>query len=278
MPEFSGIILFGGVFMVIDFHTHAFPVNIAERAISSLVAGSNNAYTPCSDGSSFGLVKNMEKFGVDLSVVQPVVTKPSQTKTVNLWAYQITGKYLISFGGIHPETDDYKRDIDLITTLHLPGIKLHPEYQGFELDDPKMMRIYDYAISRGLMLMFHAGNDPAFPPPVHSSPAKFAKIRRELGGGTIIAAHLGGLGQWAEVEEQLAGEDVYLDTSMGFKYYNRYRFLRIVKKHGADKILFGSDSPWSRADEELKIFRGLPLTAEEQELILSGNAKRMLKL
>ncbi len=278
MPEFSGIILFGGVFMVIDFHTHAFPVNIAQRAISSLVSGSNNAYTPCSDGSSMGLLENMEKFGVDLSVVQPVVTKPGQTKTVNLWAQQITGNHLISFGGIHPETDDYKRDIDFICGLQLPGIKLHPEYQSFDICDPKMMKIYDYAISRGLMLMFHAGNDPAFPPPVHSSPAKFAKIRKELGGGIIIAAHLGGLGQWEEVEEQLAGEDVYLDTSMGFKYYPHDRFLRIVKKHGADKILFGSDSPWSRADEELQIFRGLPLTAAEKELILSGNAKRLLKL
>ena len=182
------------------------------------------------------------------------------------------------FGGIHPETDDYKRDIDLITTLHLPGIKLHPEYQGFELDDPKMMRIYDYAISRGLMLMFHAGKDPAFPPPVHSSPAKFAKIRRELGGGTIIAAHLGGLGQWAEVEEQLAGEDVYLDTSMGFKYYSKEQFLKVVELHGADKILFGSDSPWSRADEEIVSLKNMPISDQEKEKILHLNAEKLLGL
>ncbi len=262
--------------MVIDFHTHAFPEAIAERAISSLVTGSNNTYTPCADGTSCGLLKNMDKFGIDLSVVQPVVTKPSQTKSVNLWAHQITGNRLRSFGGIHPKTDDYKRDIDFICDLGLPGIKLHPEYQQFELDDPDMMKIYDYALSRGLMLLFHAGFDPAFPPPIHSSPEKFAKIRRELGGGTIIAAHLGGLAQWDEVFEHLAGEDVYLDTSMGFKYYDHDLFLRIVKKHGADKILFGSDSPWSRADEELAALRALPLSEEEKELILSGNALRLL--
>ncbi len=264
--------------MVIDFHTHAFPDAIAERAIASLVAGCKDSYVPCSDGTSAGLVRNMDRFGVDISVVQPVVTKPSQTRSVNLWAKEISGERLISFGGLHPDTDDYKRDIDFICELGLPGIKLHPEYQFFELDDPKMMKIYDYAISRGLILMFHAGFDPAFPPPIHSSPKKFAEIRRTLGGGTIIAAHLGGLDQWDEVEEHLAGEEVYLDTSMGFKYYSHEQFLRIVKKHGADKILFGSDSPWSKADEELEIFRSLPLSEEEKELILCGNAKRLLKL
>ncbi len=264
--------------MVIDFHTHAFPDAIAERAIASLVAGCKDSYSPCSDGTAAGLIKNMDLFGVDISVVMPVVTRPAQTKTVNLWAKEISGEKLISFGGIHPNTDDYKRDIDFICELGLPGIKLHPEYQSFDPCDTKMMKIYDYAIGRDLMLLFHAGFDPAFPPPMHSSPKKFAKIRRELGGGTIIAAHLGGEQQWDEVLEELAGEEVYLDTSMGFKYYPHDLFLRIVKKHGADKILFASDSPWSRADEELEILRSLPLTEEEKELILCGNAKRLLGL
>ena len=131
--------------LVIDFHTHAFPDKIAERAIASLVSGCNGEYMPCSDGTVSGLVDNMDKFGVDISVVQPVITKPSQTQTLNLWAREITGERLISFGGIHPATDDYKRDIDFVCELGLPGIKLHPEYQQFEVDAPHMLKIYDYA-------------------------------------------------------------------------------------------------------------------------------------
>lgn len=264
--------------MVIDFHTHAFPEKIAKRAIQSLVAGCNGEYMPCSDGTVSGLVNNMDKFGVDVSVVQPVVTKPSQTFTLNNWAKETVCDKLISFGGIHPGTDDYKRDLDFICELGLPGIKLHPEYQQFYVDDPYMLKIYDYALSKGLIILFHAGYDPAYPPPIHSTPKQFAEVSKQMRGGIMVAAHLGGQRQWNEVEEYLVGTDMYMDTSMGMNYYPHDQFVRIVKNHGADKILFGSDSPWSRAGEEIEALNSLSLTQEEKDLILHKNAKRILKI
>ncbi|MBE6733432.1 MAG: amidohydrolase [Ruminococcaceae bacterium] len=264
--------------MVIDFHTHAFPDQIAERAIAGLVQKSGGMFPPCSNGTLGGLVSNMDDFGVDISVVQPVITKASQLKTLNEWAKGIEGQRIISFGGIYPHTDDYKRDIDFVVSLGLKGLKFHPEYQDFLLDDEKMLPIYDYALNKGLILLFHAGFDPAFEAPYRSNPKAFKNISKKLGGGTIIAAHLGGGRQWDEVLEHLCGTDVYLDTSMGFKYYGKEQFLKILKAHGADKILFGSDSPWSRADEEIEIFNSLPITDEEKEKILSGNAKRLLNI
>lgn len=264
--------------MIIDIHTHAFPDAIAERAIKSLIQGCNGEYMPCSNGTVSGLLDNMDKFHIDLSVVQPVVTKPSQTKTLNEWAQSIQCDKIISFGGIHPATDDYKRDVDFVCGLGLKGIKLHPEYQQFEIDDPKMLKIYDYILSKGLIILFHAGYDPAYPPPIHSSPKRFAEISREMQGGVMIAAHLGGQRQWDEVEEYLAGSNMYMDTSMGFNYYPHDRFLRIVEKHGADKILFGTDSPWSRGDEEIKTLNSLSLTDEQKELIFHKNAERILGL
>ena len=262
--------------MVIDFHTHAFPDAIAERAIDSLVKGCGGRYVPCSNGTVSGLLENMDAFGVDVSVIQPVITKPSQLETLNRWAKDIESERIISFGAVHPDTDDYKRDIDFICGLGFKGLKFHPEYQHFTLDDEKMLKIYDYAIQKGLILLFHAGFDPAFPPPYHSNPKMFADVYKKLGGGTIVAAHLGGQKQWDEVEEHICGTDIYIDTSMGFEYYSKEQFMRIVKSHGADKILFGSDSPWSKADYELECIRSLPLTDEERELILSGNARRLL--
>lgn len=262
--------------MVIDFHTHAFPDTLAQRAIASLVEACGRQYEPCSDGTLSGLISNMDKFGVDISVVQPVITKPSQLETLNRWAKDIESERIISFGAVHPDTDDYKRDIDFICSLGFKGLKFHPEYQHFTLDDDKMLKIYDYAIHKGLILLFHAGFDPAFPPPYHSNPKMFAEVYKKLGGGTIVAAHLGGQKQWDEVEEYICGTDIYIDTSMGFEYYSKEQFMRIVKSHGADKILFGSDSPWSKADYELECIRSLPLTDEERELILSGNARRLL--
>ena len=265
-------------YMVIDFHTHAFPDAIAPRAIASLVEGSKGIYPPCTDGTVKGLTENMDRFGVDLSVVQPVITKPSQLGSLNRWAQELQNERLISFGGFHPHTDDYKRDLKFLSDMGFRGIKLHPEYQHFTVNDPEMLKIYDYALSLGFILMFHAGFDPAFPPPFHSTPKMFAEISKELRGGMIVAAHMGGAQQLDDVERDLCGADVYLDTSMGFEHYTKDQFLRIVRAHGVNKILFGSDSPWSRASEEISAIRSLDLPDSEKELILHGNAERILGL
>lgn len=264
--------------MVIDFHTHAFPDSIAERAISSLLAASGNRFLPCTDGTLKNLCTNMDKFQVDISVVQPVITKATQLKSLNEWAKSIESDKIISFGGIYPHTENFKADIDFVVSLGLKGLKFHPEYQNFVLDDEKMLPIYDYALSKGLILLFHAGFDPAYEPPFRSNPKMFSNILKELKGGTIVAAHLGGAKQWDEVIDELAGEDIYLDTSMGFKYYTNEQFLKIVELHGADKILFGSDSPWSRADEEISILKNMPLTDAQKDKILYLNAKKLLGL
>lgn len=262
--------------MVIDFHTHAFPDAIAQKAIDGLVKSSGGLYPNCSDGTLGGLKRNMEGFGVDISVVQPVITKASQLKTLNEWAASICSKDIISFGAIYPHTDDYKADIDFVCSLGLKGLKFHVEYQSFSLDDPKMLKIYDYAFEKGLVILHHAGFDPAFPPPYRSSPKQFANIIKEMRGGVLVAAHLGGERQWDEVEEYMVGKNVYLDTSMGSNYYPKEQLVRIIKNHGSDKILFGSDSPWSRADEEIAFIRGLDISEEEKENILFKNAKRLL--
>ena len=262
--------------LVIDFHTHAFHDRIAEWVIESLMESSKDACEACSDGTVGGLLKKMDEFGVDISVIQPIVTTPKNAMLQNKWAKEITCERIISFGSFHPESEDYKKDIDFICELGLPGIKFHPEFQNFYIDDPKMFKMYDYALSKGLMLLFHAGYDPSFPPPIHSTPKQFAEISKEMKGGVIIAAHLGGHSQWDDVEKFLVGTNVYLDTSMGMEHYPHDQFLRIVKNHGADKILFGSDSPWTKADEEIEMLNSLPLSQEEKELILYKNAKRIL--
>lgn len=264
--------------MIIDFHTHIFPDSLAARALASLVASSGNIYPPVSDCTASGLLKNMDDWNIAVSVVLPVITKQSHFKATNEWARSICSDRLIAFGGIYPHTDDYKRDIDYVVELGLKGLKFHAEYQDFVLDDDRMLRIYDYALSKGLMLLHHAGFDPDFPPPFKSSPQQFAKIMKALQGGTIIAAHLGGHDQWDDVEEWLVGTDIYLDTSMGFEYFSTEQFLRIVKNHGADKIVFGSDSPWSHGGQEIERLRAMPLPEKEIAAILGENAKGLLRI
>jgi predicted TIM-barrel fold metal-dependent hydrolase len=262
--------------MIVDFHNHVFPDHIAERAMAELYEGAGGLYQPVHDGTLAGLLANMDDAGVDMAVVLPVITKPSQAKGVNEWAAGICSERIVSFGAVHPQSDDYRRDIDQVVGLGLKGLKFHAEYQGFVLDDPQMLRIYDYAFDHGLIVMHHGGYDPAFSSQPKTSPRQFLNVAQALPGGVLVAAHLGGHGQWDEVEALLAGSDVYLDTSMGFGYYPTELFMRIVERHGAGKLLFATDSPWSDVHAELAALGALPLAEEQRQAIVSGNALRLL--
>jgi uncharacterized protein len=262
--------------MLIDFHTHIFPDELAPKALATLLANIDNLYHPVTNATKDDLLAKMDAWGIDVSVVQPVITKQSQMEKTNLWAKSICSDRLVSFGGIFPHTDDYKRDIDFVADLGLKGLKFHAEYQNFSIDDKHMLKIYDYAMGKGLIILHHAGIDPGMPEPYKSSPKQFANIVDAMQGGVLVAAHLGGHAQWDDVEKYLMGKNIYLDTAMGFDYYSTEQFLRIVQAHGAEKILFASDSPWSNAKKEAETIRKLPLTAREIELILGLNAKRIL--
>jgi len=262
--------------MIIDFHTHVFPDELAPHAIKALTDGFDYVFTQVNDGTVSGLLKNMDEWNIDMSVIMPVVTKQSQLRKTNEWAVSVQSDRLISFGSIYPHTDDYKRDIDFVAGLGLKGLKFHAEFQDFNLDDEHMLRIYGYALEKGLLILHHAGFDPAYKPPFKSSPKQFAHIAREMRGGVIIAAHLGGHAQWEDVEKYMVGTGIYLDTSMGFEFFPRDLFLRVVEKHGADKLLFGSDAPWSSAQTEAAHLKSMPLPPDKIDAILAGNAKRIL--
>ena len=267
--------------MIIDFHTHIWPDALAGRAMEKLTNASDAYFNPVTDGTLKSLLSRMDEWHIDYSVIQPVVTKSSQIKTVNEFAHSINNdaelsKRFVSFGGLWPLSPDYKNDIDYIVSLGLKGIKLHPEYQLFEVDDPAMFKVYDYALSKDLILLFHAGADPAFSEPFKSSPEKFASVIDNLKGGKIVLAHMGGHLQYQRLEKNLVGKNVFLDTSMGFEYYPKDWFVQVVKNHGSDKILFASDSPWSNAKHEYESINELPLSQDEKDNILYKNACKLL--
>ncbi len=262
--------------MIIDFHTHIFPDALAPRAYASLTANAKGLYTPSHDLTKDGLLAFMEKSGVDKSVVLPVLTKREQVYKTNEWACSLRSDKIIPFGGIYP-SEHYKEDIDFVCSLGLKGIKLHAEYQHFICDDTEMLRVYDYAFSKGLIIVQHAGFDPIGGDVLNTSPVRFANVAKEMRGGIMVCAHLGGQSQWADVEKYLAGSNLYLDTSMGTEYYGKEQFARILAKHGADKILFGSDSPWSDAGKEIANLKTV-LSRDEQEKIFHSNAERILGL
>ncbi len=265
--------------MIIDFHTHIFPDKIAARTIEALEAKAG--LTASTDGTLNGLISSMENAGVDMSVILPVVTKPGQFETVNTYAAWVNENYsekLLSFGGIHPDTEDYKKELDRIKELGLKGIKIHPDYQGVMIDDARYMNIIEYADSLDLIILTHAGIDVGLPDPVHCPPDKMRKVMDKLHPKKMVVAHYGGWNQWEEVYEYLAGENLYLDTAFTFDYIKGDMFYKILEKHGTDKVLFATDCPWGYQKKDVESLKKLNLTAEVKESIFYTNAKKLLEL
>ena len=265
--------------MVIDFHTHIFPDTIAAKTISSL--GSLAGVKAATDGTLKGLLASMENTGVDMSVIMPVATKPAQFEHINSFAQSVNEQYrgkLLSFGGIHPDCEDYKGKLRQIKEMGLPGIKLHPDYQGVMIDDIRYMNIIEYASELDLIILTHAGIDIGMPEPVHCPPDRMRKVLDQIKPAKMVLAHYGGWKQWEEVYEYLAGENVYFDTAFTFDYISQEMFLKILKKHDPKKILFATDSPWSDAAKGIQAMKNLPVAEAVIEDILSGNAKRLLGL
>lgn len=266
--------------MVVDFHTHIFPEKIAARTIEKLEHIADvKAFT---DGREQSLVASMEGAFIDLSVVLPVVTRPEQFDTVNHFAARLNEKYqdkkkrLLSFGGIHPDTSDFRKELRIIKDLGLLGIKLHPDYQDTYMDDLKYMRILDYASELGLISVVHAGIDIGFPEHVRCTPKRIRKVLDEVAPKKMVLAHYGSFGLWQETEELLAGEDVYFDTAYTFGFIEDSVFLKILKKHGADRILFATDSPWSGQKESLAHLGTLGLDKKDFDKIMGQNAEKLL--
>ena len=268
--------------MLIDFHTHVFPDKIAYRAIKKLEDGiietqGSLVLAPKTDGTLSALLSSMDKYGVDLSVVMPIATSPSQHTTINSFAKEITdNKRIISFGSIHPMQEDWEESLDHIAKIGLCGIKMHPEFQDFYVDEPVICDIVKKCESLNLYILFHSGADLGYHPPVHCTPQRLRNVLDKTACKNIIAAHFGGFMMWNDVDKYLIGTSVMMDTSMTSGYLDRAQFKEMLRKHGAAKILFGSDSPWQSPKESLDFLMSLNLSDEENELIMHKNAEKLL--
>ena len=260
--------------MLIDFHTHCFPDRLAPRAMEKL-SFAGGGLLPYTDGTAGDLRRSMSEHGVDASVVLHIATNARQQKSVNDFAAAINGPDLICFGSVFPDSPDALDELDRIAALGLRGVKLHPDYQGFSADDPKYKPLYRKISSLGLITLFHAGHDIGFPPPYGGTPEKLARALSWF-DSPVIAAHWGGAGMSEEVLHHLCGREIYFDTSFGYSQMPKYYAAKICECHGADKLLFGTDTPWHTPAMELRLLRSLGLSEEEMAKITHVNAQKLL--
>lgn len=270
--------------MVIDFHSHIFPDKIAEKAIPRLASIAKR--TPSMNGTIDGLKGSMEKSGVDLSIVLPIVTTPHQFDSILRFASFINetcadgpGPKLFSLASVHPLSDDYKSQLQLIHREGFKGIKVQPNYQGVYFDDIHYMRVIDAASEQGLFVITHTGQDPYTPDEEFCTQDMICHVLDEVQPPQLILAHMGNKDYYDETEKKLCGRPVYFDTAFSVMDMSEEQFVRMVKLHGADKILFGTDTPWTYQKDCIeKINSMTALTEQEKQLIFSENARKILNI
>ena len=264
---------------VIDFHTHVFPDDLAARALPGLAAKAKvrTRY----DGTVQGLLASMRKYGVHRSVLQPVATKLEQVDSINRWSLELRRQpELIPFGALYPlcSREQLEAQIHFLTAHQFPGIKLHPDYQQFHPDDDRLEPLYRALQDAGLIILFHAGVDLGCPPPTMGGPQRLAQVLAGFPNLKIVAAHMGGFRMWDEVERELMGKRIWLDTSFCAEECPPGRMREIMQAHGLEKILFGSDGPWGDQGEQKQYLEQLGLAPGELQGVLGGNARRLLKI
>ena len=259
-----------------DFHTHAFTDELAERAVAGLAKTSG--IKPATDGTLSGLRRKLSENGIDRAMLLPVATKPSQQETINNWVASVMGNGLYCCGTVHPAARNAVEEVARIRDLGLCGVKFHSEYQEFCPDEERMFPIYEKIAELGLIAVFHGGWDPYSEGRIRATPQSFAAVAGTFPKLKIVAAHLGGMKLWKDIEKYTAGryENLWFDISVISRYIDDDQLLRIIRKQGAERVLFGSDCPWDDPANEIAMVERLPLTNEEKELIFYKNAEKLL--
>lgn len=261
---------------IIDVHTHVFPEKIAMKAVANV--GNYYSIKMGENGTMEGLIESAK--GLDASfVVSNAALKVENVRHGNDFLFECASLYpdrVVPLGSVHQDMDikSICAELEYIKEKGGRGLKLHPDFQHFKIEDVKMFPIYEASSSMGLPILFHVGDentDNSTPKAVRFVADKFPELE-------IIAAHMGGYTAWDEADEYLVGSRVYMDTSDALLVLNGDRVADMINRHGADKIMFGSDFPLKGTYDAYTEFDSLTLTEEQKEQIYHKTAEKLFKI
>ncbi len=260
--------------MIIDAHAHIFPEKIAAKAAVGI--GDFYDIPMDNDGTLPTLLRLCDEAGIDRCIVQSVATVPQQVQSINNFIAESVQQHpdrLTGFGALHPDYEDIEGEVQRIIDLGLKGIKLHPDFQRFQIDEDRVLPIYEAASRAGLPVLIHAG-DHRYD---FSGPKRLYNIVKRFPEMTVIGAHFAGWSQWEEAEGLYENfSNLYVDLSSSLYDMTPERAAELIHVFGTDRVMFGTDYPMWTAVDELQRFAKVPLTDGERELILYKNALRLL--
>ncbi len=262
---------------VIDFHAHAFPDAVADAAMAKLRA--EVPQVPCYlDGKIGSLLQSMDEAGIEISVLCCIATRPKQYESILTWCGQIRSSRIVPFPSVHPADPNSLEKISQIAAEGFQGIKMHPYYQDFVLDESRMMPLYERMCREGLILVVHTGFDIAFERIDRGGPDRILRVHEAFPELKLVMTHMGAWEQWDRAGEVLTGRRIYMDISYSADFLGVQSMRNLIVRHPAEYVLFGTDSPWDDQKRCIQMVRDLHLGLHRESLLLRENAKRLLAI
>jgi predicted TIM-barrel fold metal-dependent hydrolase len=262
---------------IIDFHTHIFPDRIAKQAIETLAKDAGD-YQPRTDGTLAGLLASMDRARIAASVVANIATRPSQALPILEFCGQIRGDRIAPLISFHPENTPAEVE-ELFTraaALGVRGVKLHPMYQGFAIDDRRMFPHYQLIEHFGFFVVLHTGLDIAFPGNLQADVDRVGNLAVQFPELTIVATHVGGWKQWERAALLADRGNIFTETSMTLTEMDDAAFVKLLSRFDAERVLFGSDSPWTDQREMVERTLRLRIGDDRKEKLFHRNAEALL--
>ncbi len=270
--------------MLFDAHSHMFPDKLKGKVFTKLSPTFQKIF-PDQHPPYFreetleDTLEYNKLMGVTHFLCLNIATNPEKISDVNDFAAASNTDKIVSFGSTHPLGENAVEELYRLKDMKVKGIKLHPDYQEFYSIDPCMTRIYETCDKLGLMIAFHAGFDPISPVIIHNPPESIRQIADSYPNMTILAAHMGGMRMYDNTVNSLAGtKNVFIDTSLSYHFMDEKQFEYLVRLHGLDRVLFGTDSPWSIAGPVIELIEKTNLTEEEKQGIYYKNAFKLFDI
>lgn len=261
---------------IIDAHAHIYPEKIAKKATDTIgVFYDIEMEMPA--GTAERLLEEGARAGIGRFVVHSVATTAHQVRSINEFIKREMAAHpeFIGFITLHQDLteEEVVSEVNWAIENGFRGIKLHPDFQKFHIDDQVAEKFYRAASGR-LPILFHVGDDRYD----FSKPERLVRMARKYPELTFIAAHFGGYRCWDDAPLYKGLKNVYFDTCSSLPFISAQRARELIDMLGADRFFFATDFPMWDAEGELERFFSIPMTDSEREMILSGNIKRLLKI
>ena len=256
---------------ITDAHAHIFPQKIALKASGAI--GEFYGINMRHDGMAHTLSSEHEKAGISRALVCSTATTPQQVEPINNFIYEKCKKYpqFVGLATLHQDTEDPEREIERAIKMGLRGIKLHPDFQHFAIDDEKLFPIYRILEKKKLPVLFHTG-DKRYS---YSNPDRLVRVMEKFPDLICIGAHFGGYSEWDKARLYPKSPNLYFDTSSSLDVLDHKAACELISHFGVKQFLFGTDFPMWNPAEEIQKFLALGLSEEENALIFDGNFNRL---